>query len=191
MLTRCLTQDGSVNGQKPIPLRGKFSRRFYEPILLEAALKQTRPRVFSATQHVPNAMNDNADGAEQSFKCFVNRLAQVCDNVRGGHGATVTGIAVLEEPEGIHYIIGANNRKDLGDVEDFVKQLLKIISKATEQPTNQTLPVQREALWHILKFNKQRIEYYLTGAIKYLKECIEDYDRRHKETPLGKLLVCK
>lgn len=193
MLTQRLTQDGSLNGQKPIPLRSKFSRRFYEPILLEAALKQTRPRVFSVTQHEPNTMNDNANSAEQSFKCFVNRLAQVCDNIRGGNGATVTGIAVLEEPEGIHYIIGANNRKklDLEELEDYVKQLLKIISKATEQPANQTLPVQREALWHILSYNKQRIEYYLAGAIEYLEECIKDYDRRHSETPLGKLPVCR
>ncbi|KAM0449514.1 hypothetical protein ACHAO4_007534 [Trichoderma viride] len=132
-------------------------------------------------------MNDNADSAEQSFKCFVNRLAQVCDNVRGSYGATVTAIAVLEEPEGIHYVVGANNRKksELKDVEDFVKQLLKIISQPKEQPTNTALPVQREALWHILRFNKQRIKFYLAGAVNHLEECIKDYDRRHNETPLA------
>lgn len=180
-------ENGTSRGKKPIPLRSKFSRRFYEPILLEAALKETRPPVFSATQHEPNTMNDNADSAEQSFKCFVNRLAQVCDNIRGGNGATITSIAVLEEPEGIHYIVGANNRKltELKNVEDYVKQLLKIFSKPIEQPTNTTLPVGREALWHILRFNKQRINYYLTGAVNHLEECIEDYDRRHVEIPLA------
>lgn len=137
-------------------------------------------------------MNDNADSAEQCFKCFVNRLAQVCDNVRGSYGATVTAIAVLEEPEGIHYVVGANNRKksELKTVEDFVKQLLKIISQPKEQPTNTALPVQREALWHILRFNKQRIKFYLAGAVSHLEECIKDYDRRHNEAPLGKPPKC-
>lgn len=133
-------------------------------------------------------MNDNADSAEQTFKCFVNRLAQVCDNVRGSYGATVTSVAVLEEPEGIHYIVGANNRtkEELKNVEDFVKHLLKIVSKPMEQPTNPALPVRREALWHILRFNKYRIKYYLVGAVNRLEECIQDHDRRHAQTPLGK-----
>ncbi|KAL7920381.1 hypothetical protein ACQKWADRAFT_298857 [Trichoderma austrokoningii] len=179
--------DTTSDGEKPIPLRFKFSRRFYEPILLEAVLKKIRPTGFSATQHEPNTMNDNADSAEQTFKCFVNRLAQVCDNIRGSYGATVTGIAVLEEPEGIHYIVGGNNRKksELKNVEDFVKQLLKMMSKSKKKPTNTAFPIQREALWHILRFNKQRIKYYLAGAVKHLEECIKDYDRRHAQTPLA------
>lgn len=150
-------------------------------------MKKIRPTVFSVTQHEPNTMNDNADSAEQTFKCFINRLAQVCDNVRGSHGATVTSIAVLEEPEGIHYIIGANNRKksELKDVEEFVKQLLKIISKPLEQHANTALSVRKEALWHVLRFNKHRIKYYLTNAVDYLEECIEDYNRRHAQTPLA------
>lgn len=133
-------------------------------------------------------MNDNGDNAEQTFKCFVYRLAQVCDNRRGHHGATVTSIAVLEEPEGIHYIVGANNRKDLSDVEDFVKQLLNIISKLSGKPT---FPIRTEALWHILRFNKERIKYYLSATVAHLEKCLKDYDRRHAETPLGKLLECQ
>jgi hypothetical protein len=137
-------------------------------------------------------MNDNADSAEQTLKCYINRLAQVCDNIRGNYGATVTGIAVLEEPEGMHYIIGANNRKqsELKSVEDFVRQLLKILSKSTKKPTNSTLLVRREALWHILRFNRQRIKYYLTHAVIHLQDCIEDYDRRHNQTPQGKSPEC-
>jgi hypothetical protein len=133
-------------------------------------------------------MQENVGSAEQTFKCFVNRLAQVCDSIRGNNAATVTGIAVLEEPEGIHYIVGTNGRKkeELKNVEDFVKQLLKIISKPMERNTTMISSTRREALWHILRFNKHRIKYYLTGAVNHLEGCIEDYDRRHAQTTLGK-----
>ncbi|KAL7907355.1 hypothetical protein GGI35DRAFT_86969 [Trichoderma velutinum] len=167
---------------KPIPLRAKLARRFYEPIVLEVALKKIRPQQsFSATQHEPNTMRDNVDSAEQTFKCFVNRLAQVCDNKRGDNGSTVSGIAVLEEPEGVHYIIGSNNRKQskLADVKLFVEQLLDIVAKSTGQPTNDGSRAYREALWHILKFDGNRVRFYLINTVAYLEECIRDYDRRH------------
>ncbi|PKK50796.1 hypothetical protein CI102_5240 [Trichoderma harzianum] len=173
---------------KPIPLRAKLARRFYEPILLEVALKKIRPQQsFSATQHEPNTMRDNVDSAEQTFKCFVNRLAQVCDNKRGENGSTVTGIAVLEEPEGVHYIIGSNNRKasKLPEVKLFVEQLLEIVAKSTEQPASNGSQVHREALWHILKFDGNRVRFYLTSTIVYLEECISDYDRRHGQNSLS------
>ncbi|KAL6696935.1 hypothetical protein J3F84DRAFT_347945 [Trichoderma pleuroticola] len=172
---------------KPIPLRAKLSRRFYGPILLEVALKKIRPQQdFSATQHEPNTVRDNVDSAEQTFKCFVNRLAQVCDNRRGDNGSTVSGIAVLEGPEGVHYIIGSNNRKlsKLPDVKLFVEQLLEIVAKSTGQPTSNGSQVHREALWHVLKFDGNRVRFYLTNTIAYLEECIRDYDRRHGKSSL-------
>jgi hypothetical protein len=152
------------------------------------ALKKIRPPDFSTIQHEPNTMNDNVDNAEQSFKCFVNRLAQVCDNVRGNNAATVSGIAVLEEPEGVHFVIGSNNRRGpkLQEVERFVKQLLKIVAKSTELPMDRVLPARREALWHILKFNENRVRFYLANTVSYLRDCIVAYDRRHAEEPLGK-----
>ncbi|TFA99610.1 hypothetical protein CCMA1212_008520 [Trichoderma ghanense] len=172
---------------RPVPLRSKFSRRFYEPILLEVVLKEIRPPDLFTPQHAPNTIRDSGDSAEQNFRCFVNRLAQVCDNVRGGHGATVTGIAVLLEPEGVHYIIGSNNRRSakLHDVEVFVKELLDIAAKSTEGPGGGGLPVHREALWHILKFDENRVRYYLTNTVEYLKACIEDYDRKYDEKALA------
>ncbi|KAL6806392.1 hypothetical protein GGI42DRAFT_321129 [Trichoderma sp. SZMC 28013] len=178
----------SADMTKPIPLRAKLARRFYEPILLEVALKKIRPQQdFSATQHEPNTMRDNIDSAEQTFKCFVNRLAQVCDNKRGENGSTVSGIAVLEEPEGVHYIIGFNNRKasKLPDVKLFVEQLLGIVAKSTGQPASNESQVNRETLWHILKFDGNRVRFYLTNTIAYLEECISDYDRRHGKSSLS------
>ncbi|KAL7930762.1 hypothetical protein V8C35DRAFT_312156 [Trichoderma chlorosporum] len=174
----------NANRQMPklIPLRFKAARRFYEPILLEAALKKIRPPDFFAVQRDPNTLNDSVDSAEQTFKCFVNRLAQVCDNLRGENGATVSGIAVLEEPEGVHYIIGSNNRKasKLREVELFVEQLLNIIAKPTGRNTDSGLPAQREALWHILDFNRNRVSFYVANTAEWLGECISDFDRRHK-----------
>ncbi|KAL7817916.1 hypothetical protein V8C44DRAFT_319628 [Trichoderma aethiopicum] len=171
---------------KPIPLRWKFSRRFYEPILLEVALKRIRPPEYPDNQHAPNTIRDSHDSAEQTFKCFVNRLAQVCDNVRGENAATVTGVAVLLEPEGVHYIVGSNNRKPakLHDVEVFVRELLHIAAKTTHQPADGGLQVHREALWHILKFDGNRVRYYLTSTVEHLRSCIDDYDRRYDKNSL-------
>ncbi|KAL7783624.1 hypothetical protein V8C37DRAFT_396943 [Trichoderma ceciliae] len=179
------TTGAKSNMNTPIPLRGKFSRRFYEPILLEVALRGIRPQAFSAIPHEPNTMNDSTDNAEQTFKCFVNRLAQVCDNLRGNNGSTVTSIAVLEEPEGVHYIIGSNNRKGskLQEVELFVKQLLRIVAKSTAQPAESVAPVRREALWHVLKFDENRVGFYLANTANYLNKCIANYDRRHAAMP--------
>ncbi|RFU79689.1 hypothetical protein TARUN_2557 [Trichoderma arundinaceum] len=130
-------------------------------------------------------MNDSVDNAEQTFKRFVNRLAQVCDNVRGKNGNTVSSIAVLEEPEGIHYIVGSNNRRGakLQEVEDFIKQLLEIVAKS--RTAGGVSPVRSEALWHILKFDENRVEFYLASTMKHLGGCISDYDRRHTELPLA------
>ncbi|KAL6890443.1 hypothetical protein GGI43DRAFT_387647 [Trichoderma evansii] len=176
----------SSNGRKPIPLRWKFSRRFYEPILLEAALKKIRPPVYSDIRRDPNTMNDDFDSAEQTLKCYSNRLAQMCDNIRGESGATVSSIAILEEPSGPHYIIGSNGRKEskLKEVKDFVEQLLKIIAKAAERSADTAVQVKREALWHIFRFNKHRIKFYVSSSVSYLHECLADYDRRHAQEPL-------
>lgn len=171
----------------------KVSRRFYEPILLEMALKKIRPQPFSDSQHEPSTMNDNVDNVEQIFKCFANRLAQMCDNERGNNGASVSGIAVLEEPEGVHYVIGSNNRRTsaLQEVELFVKQLLSIVAKSTKLPADGVSPIRREALWHVLEFDKNRVKYYLAHTVKHLGDCIIDYDRRHAEVSLGELICCR
>ncbi|OTA00173.1 hypothetical protein A9Z42_0056060 [Trichoderma parareesei] len=181
------TKSANSDMPKPIPLRWKFCRRFYEPILLEVALKKIRPPDFSETQHAPNSIRDSGDSAEQTFRCFVNRLAQVCDNLRGDNGATVTGIAVLLEPEGVHYIIGSNNRRaaKLHEVGVFVTELLNIAARTTDQQADGGLQVHGEALCHILKFDENRVRFYLTSTVEHLQLCIDDYDRRYDTKSLA------
>lgn len=172
---------------EPIPLRWKFSRRFYEPILLEVVLKKIRPPDFSESQHAPNTIRDSSDSAEPTFRCFVNRLAQVCDNLRGANGATVTGIAVLLEPEGVHYIIGSNNRRAarLHEVGVFVTELLNIAARTTDQQADGGLQVHGEALWHVLRFDENRVRFYLTSTVEHLQSCIDDYDRKYETKSLA------
>ncbi|KAK5994809.1 hypothetical protein PT974_03193 [Cladobotryum mycophilum] len=160
--------------KEPLPIRRRLLRRFYEPIVLEAALKNAR-QGFDGPQREPNAAGDNADNAEGTFQFFVNRLAQVCDSQKGGD--TVSAVAVLQEADCVHYIVGSNRRKpvEVPDVQVFLTKLLTIVAASHTLPGTKF----RALLWHVLRYNVSRVEFYVGQVANHLQKCIEDHERRY------------
>lgn len=52
------------------------------------------------------------------------------------------------------------------EVERFVKQLLNIVAKSIGRPVDSGCPVHREALWHMLKYGKNRVDDTALGGMK-------------------------
>ncbi|KAI8250141.1 hypothetical protein K4K58_010131 [Colletotrichum sp. SAR11_239] len=120
--------------------------------------------------------NDSLTSQKQAFHCFVDKLAQVCDNKRGGE--MVTALAVLNGSDHTKFVFASNERNDdeLAETRDFIHSLLTLVGKnpASLKPK----PLTKQVLWKILHFNMLRLNDYLNNLVKYLNECIADCDRR-------------
>ncbi|KAK1505495.1 hypothetical protein CABS01_00963 [Colletotrichum abscissum] len=163
---------------------------FYEPIVLEQGLQvacRAGQDVFNGT---PKVENDSLASQFQVFRSFVEKLAQVCDNERGGQ--TVTSFTVLEGEDGPEYVFGSNHRDadELSETQQFAEDLLTLVGK---NPTGlKPKPLAKQVLWKILLFNLPRLDIYLNNVGKHLDACIDDCERRGAPEVLkSELLVLK
>ncbi|TDZ16498.1 hypothetical protein Cob_v010677 [Colletotrichum orbiculare MAFF 240422] len=153
-------------------------RLLYEPIVLEYALQMAcrgGRRVFN---ELPAVENDSLATQAQAFHCFVDKLAQVCDNERGGD--TVTACAILKTPQGPEFILASNGRDEdkLQEVKEFAESLLDF---ASSNPLGLSQkPLVKQVLWRILRFNLPRVAVYLDKVAEHLDACIADCERRQK-----------
>ncbi|OHE97159.1 hypothetical protein CORC01_07600 [Colletotrichum orchidophilum] len=151
-------------------------RLFYEPVVLEQALQvacRDGQEVFNGN---PKVDNDSLATQAQVFRYFVEKLAQVCDNERGGK--TVTSFAVLNSPEGPEFVFGSNDRdaNELSETQQFAESLLTLVG---QNPTGlKPKALAKQVLWKILLFNLPRVGIYLDKLGGYLHACIGDCDRR-------------
>ncbi|KAJ0297654.1 hypothetical protein COL516b_010506 [Colletotrichum fioriniae] len=165
-------------------------RLFYEPIVLEYALQvacRAGQDVFNGN---PKVENDSLATQAQVFRSFVEKLAQICDNERGGQ--TVTSFTVLEGDDGPDFVFASNHRDadELSDTQQFAEDLLTLVGK---NPTGlKPKALAKQVLWKILLFNLPRLGIYLDNAVKYLDACIDDCDRREATEVLkSELLTLK
>lgn len=152
-------------------LGGKLKRRFYESIVYEKSLMNACP---SGPERSPNSLTGDLDGSiENAFHGFLNRLAQVCDNKRGG--TTVTAIKVLQDFDCVRYFLGSNQRdeQDLTQVKEFVTRLMKVINKSDHKARKTSSLPFRSALWLVLEFNLPRIKVYVKILATWLNKCLE------------------
>ena len=108
---------------------------------------------------------------EEAFQCYVYKLAQVCDNERGG--TTVTSFAVLREPDKIFYIFASNQMtaQQMEDVKAFVTSILTKLQEALtlgDFGARLTNTIRRD----ILRFNKPRLDHYIRHFAAQLPECL-------------------
>ncbi|KAF4808772.1 hypothetical protein CGCSCA5_v011970 [Colletotrichum siamense] len=164
------------------PVAVDYQRLFYEPVVLEYALQiacRGGREVFNET---PIMENDSLTSQKQAFHCFVDKLAQVCDNERGGK--RVTAMAVLSGSDHTKFIFASNERNEdeRAETHDFLHSLLTLVGKnpAGLKPK----PLTKQVLWKILHFNMPRLNDYLNRLIKYLNKCIADCDRRQLSSTL-------
>ncbi|KAI1044959.1 hypothetical protein LB503_013580 [Fusarium chuoi] len=108
----------------------------YEPIILECALREVGPPPTYSHESQSTEKYEAEMPDLKAFQFYVNKLAQVCDNERGGN--TISALAILQGSLGPHYVFGSN-RKDargLKTTKSFVQALLDLVGKNPENLQN-------------------------------------------------------
>jgi hypothetical protein len=155
----------------------KLANRFYEPMVLLLALNQAyshnrKPRTQDWTPEVPQS-------AEHDFHRFVDKLAQLCHNERGG--GSITAFVVLKLPSHIQYQFASNQRKedDLIRVRGYIDSILRILGEAsTDTLMGMVSPILRKCL----VFNRPRVQQIYVKKLEIeTANCITDCQRKNSE----------
>ncbi|KAL6912551.1 hypothetical protein FSST1_010311 [Fusarium sambucinum] len=151
----------------------------YEPIVLELALQKVGayPTYPHEKQSIVKYKAEMPDF--EAFQFYVNKLAQVCDNERGGD--TISALAILQGSLGPNYVFGFNSKdtRGLQTTQDFVQALLNLVGKNPKGL--QTAALGKRVLWFILSFNFPRLKEYLRYLSEAVQECLEDCKRREED----------
>ncbi|RSL45002.1 hypothetical protein CEP51_016152 [Fusarium floridanum] len=163
-------------GKTIIPVSPARNREFYLPIILENALIEACRKSQAGFEREANNENDSLLTQEQAFHSFVYKLAQVCDNERGG--STITAFSVVKGDCGPAYIFASNLRTDkqLEETKEFVQSLLEYVRFNPENLNRK--PFLKMVLWRILHWNLPRVDAYLGNLVRALSGCIDDCLRR-------------
>ncbi|WAO97090.1 Hypothetical protein NCS54_01479600 [Fusarium falciforme] len=157
-----------------------FERRLlYEPIVLEYAMIQSCNLTREEPESHATVDFDNLQSDSEAFRVLVNKLAQVCDNERGGN--SVTAMTILEGTSGPEFVFAAN-RKDEEETRATTRFVTNLLQLAGQNPQNLSSDaLEKRVLWMILAFNMSRITEYKDGLDKALGLCLEDHERRQSE----------
>jgi hypothetical protein len=127
---------------------------------------------------------------KQTYYCFVNKLAQICDSQFGGK--TVTAFAVLQ-PGSVEYRFGCNERNAsaLGRVKLYITEVLDTLGNAgpdhvKQAATDPHTPLFSQLLEKVVKFNRPRIERYVADLANWLEICIEESSRVDSNEGIGR-----
>lgn len=148
----------------------------YGPLVLEYAMIQSCNLTKEEPESHSIVVFDDLQSDVEAFQVFVNKLAQACDNERGGK--SVTAITVLQAEIGPEFVLAANKKdqEEIHATEIFLRNLLHL---AGHNPENlNTNGLEKRVLWMILSFNVPRITEYQSQLRKYLGLCVEDLRRR-------------
>lgn len=160
--------------EDPIPSTVRAIHKFFEPIILFAALIDAVKDTAKPPKPEPNI---NIEDPRQLFCSFVNKLSHVCDKERGGD--TVTSFVVLRGPGDSakpQFVFAVNRQSNSQLLETvlYVKTLFRIVTQAPVGEKNQH-EARSSLLYHILRFNRPRISFYLSKlesqAIKCREQC--------------------
>ncbi|KAH8647344.1 hypothetical protein BX600DRAFT_518608 [Xylariales sp. PMI_506] len=146
-------------------------RLLYGPIVFVKALNTLFRKCEDSFGEVDSLKESNIT-EEQSFQCFVNKLAQVCDSSRGG--VTVTAVAILRSTDGPVYVLGSNRRdpQQLEQIKQSFVDLLNLIASKADNISEKAL--RKQVLWHILESVIDRVQLYLNNIIINLDKCIDE-----------------
>ncbi|KAL3292507.1 hypothetical protein RB213_014157 [Colletotrichum asianum] len=166
-------------------------RRFYNALVLLSSLVEAC-KVNGQTR-ANNEGYEPSDNPNVVLECFINKLAQVCDNVP--FGDTVTALTItIRNYDGLLYTF-ASNRQAVGGPDkatDFVCRLLNDMGTATldQVKDDPHSPLFQRALQQILEFQDKRVLAYRDKLVKSVSACIVDCDASdsHESLSLGNAL---
>ncbi|KAE9580381.1 hypothetical protein CGMCC3_g3851 [Colletotrichum fructicola] len=161
-------------------------RRFYDALVLLSSLIEAC-KVNGQTR-ANNEGYEPSDNPNIVLECFINKLAQVCDNVP--FGDTVTALAItIRNYDGLLYTF-AYNRQTVGDpnkATNFVRRLLNDTGTATldQVKDDPHSPLFQRALQQILEFHDKRILAYRDKLMKSVVACIVDCNANNSHESLS------
>ncbi|KAL7787210.1 hypothetical protein V8C43DRAFT_324022 [Trichoderma afarasin] len=158
--------------EEPEHLTSKRLHRFFEPIMMLLALTQA---VRNMATPPPREEKINTQDPKQLFYAFVNKLSHVCDKRKGPNH--VTSFVVLKDqsnPDKAHYVFAMNRQTDsqLQSTARYVATLLRMVGQAPEGREGQG-DARHSLLYHVLRFNRHRVSFYLRELRKHAAFCLE------------------
>ncbi|KXH61421.1 hypothetical protein CSAL01_05247 [Colletotrichum salicis] len=160
----------------------KRLNRFYEALTLLYSLVRACPTSGQQLDKPPSDVAEPGENHRAILECFMNKLAQICDNQRGGK--TVTSVAIIQLPDILIYTFASNQRsaKEVAEVEEFIFSVLEYLSETDATPSDSQDDITSNSFQHvlgqILYFHRRRIQCYRAGLAGALSQCIADCDRR-------------
>lgn len=163
------------DSSKVVELEAGLSKRFYETVLFLHCLKEVMVKAESVKEPEADLESNTGRSPRDSFRCFVNKLGQICDS--GIRGKTVTAFAVLQ-PNQIQYRFASNQRtsKELKDVKTFIAAILDVLGSTHDDQLNGVFGT---ILERVLAFNRTAIEQYVKNLTR--GETLDFCEKRCKE----------
>ncbi|KAK1985859.1 hypothetical protein LZ30DRAFT_340469 [Colletotrichum cereale] len=160
----------------------KRLNRFFETLAFLTSLQKACGRGIQ--EKAPSDTSEAGENHSRALECFINKLAQICDNKRGG--PTVTSLAIIRTPDKLLYVFASNQRSetDAEKPREFVFGLLSYLNRACATPgfkDDESSPVFQHLLRDILKFNYERIGWYRRSLLERLSQCLVDCSRSVSE----------
>jgi hypothetical protein len=166
-------------------MESRVIHKFYEPLVL---LKALNLELQDAASYYSVSENEACHSDEQVFQAFVNKLAFVCDSVKGRQGSTITSIVILQEHESdpIDFWFASNLRtsQELEQTASFMRLLLQGIGQTMGSQSTTTHAPQRGLLRDVLRFNIRRIKVYVRGLRSQAELCLDKCIERYTEQGL-------
>ncbi|KAM0817238.1 hypothetical protein AB5N19_03043 [Seiridium cardinale] len=156
-----------------VPVTSRALHKFYEPLVLLGALnvaaKEAAGCVTAAESPAPMDVGE-------LYHAFVYKLAHVCDNLKGGHGASISSFMILRNSSGtVQYYFASNNRtkEQLETTSNFVGNLLQQVNRLPRRLSDQGLIID-QVLQSVLLFNQPRITVYLRRLDFQARVCVKN-----------------
>lgn len=159
----------------PVDLDGKQStllrNSFFPSLILLKSLSEVCQR--SGQRKEIDAAPNLYQSAEEKFQTFVNKVAQICDYEP--KGKTVTACVVIQQSDGVLYVLGSNDRSALA-LELMRTNLLSVLEilktnilsgHAEAEPD-----LNGRLLRLVLSLNCVRVKSYLKLLGTELAECV-------------------
>ncbi|KAK7404117.1 hypothetical protein QQX98_010075 [Neonectria punicea] len=163
------------SSQDLVPFKPKQLRRFYEPIVLFKALNDiSRDQGNVRSPDHPQKPQNEAE----RFRLFLDKIASVCDQKRGGDN--VTAVTVLDQEDAFLYVFACNQASTPGLLKkaSFLSSLLNKVSGYKGLNTTEKTKAREKIVNFILIFNRPRIELYLNGLREELRNCLKSCEQR-------------
>ncbi|KAK4675228.1 hypothetical protein QC764_500070 [Podospora pseudoanserina] len=160
----------------PVPLAPSQAKRLYGAIHLFCALNNALPHVSNPHTPDDDSIVTTPDDDRALYRCFVNKIAQICDTKHGGD--TVTS-AMIVQPGQVEYWIASNSRTktQMAGVKKFLSdEILKVLGSMKGQDLEDEAKVKAVSdslLKKVIAYCRWRLYKYLRTLVDNIGLCLE------------------